>query len=81
MKDAAIPDQFTVDVLFNEEWRVERRFADYGAAGEYMKAECAKRFTGPKGTITADFGYRLREGAHVWTEIRCKVRLGERRFH
>ena len=75
MTDAPIQDQYVVEFLFNDEWQVERGFTLHGDAIEYLNKECAKRFeTKPRGAISADFDYRLREFGKVWLEVSFRVK-------
>ena len=67
----SIPDQYSVEFLFNDEWQVQRRFSDYGDALEYLNKECEKRFTTePREVMSADFEYRMREVNEVVLEIK-----------
>ena len=67
----SIPDQYSVDFLFNDEWQVQRRFSDYGDALEYLNKECEKHFTTePREVMSADFEYRMREVNEVVLEIK-----------
>ena len=62
MTDASIPDQYSVDFLFNDEWQVKRRFSDYNDASEYLHKKCEGHFSkNPPGVTSANFDYRLRE--------------------
>ena len=78
----SIPDQYSVDFLFNDEWQVQRRFSDYDDALEYLNKKCEKRFTNePRKVMSADFDYRIRDVNEVMLKIKFRYTLHDKRVH
>ena len=78
----SIPDQYSVDFLFNDEWQVLGSFSDEGDALEYLNKECEKRFTTePRMVMSANFDYRIRDVNEVMLEIKFRYTPHYKRVH